>query len=172
MYSGCNGGDYWGAWEYGETHGQELDADYPYKAVDGTCKYNSSKGKVGTQVGNPDVRAGVFGGATNAEMMSAIDTKPNAVGVNASGMSFQTYQSGVLESCPRTSMNQAVVATGYDSTGSSPYWTVRNSWGESWGEGGYIRIAMGTDGNVPNNGKGLCGINQDVGYPNTVAWSP
>jgi len=69
-------------------------------------------------------------------------------------------------------MNHAVVATGYDSTGSSPYWTVRNSWGSGWGEDGYIRIGMGSDGSVPNSGKGNCGINQDVGYPMTVAWKP
>jgi C1A family cysteine protease len=33
MYSGCDGGDYWGAWLYGETNGQELDSAYPYKAA-------------------------------------------------------------------------------------------------------------------------------------------
>lgn len=170
MYSGCDGGDYWGAWAYGETSGQELETNYPYKAVDGTCKYNSADGKVG-ETSTPSVRAGVFGGATNAEMMSTIDVKSNAVGINASGINFQSYSSGVLETCSRTGMNHAVVADGYDSTGSSPYWLVRNSWGSSWGESGYIRIGMGSDGSVANNGKGLCGINQDVGYPNTKVWT-
>lgn len=45
---GCNGGDYPGAWNYLESHGQELEADYPYTAKDGTCSYNSAKGKVKT----------------------------------------------------------------------------------------------------------------------------
>lgn len=170
MYNGCDGGDYWGAWAYGETSGQELESAYPYKAVQGTCKYNNADGKVGTIKNNPSVRAGVFGGATNAEMMTTISVKSNAVGINASGINFQTYSSGVLETCSRTGMNHAVVADGYDSTGASPYWSVRNSWGSGWGEGGYIRIGMGTEGSIANNGKGLCGINQDVGYPNTKPW--
>lgn len=172
VYNGCDGGDYWGAWEWGETHGQELDTTYPYVAVEGTCKYNSAAGKVGEVVGTPSVRVGKFGSATNAQMMSGIDIKTNAVGINASGINFQTYSSGVLSTCTRTGMNHAVVADGYDSTGSEPYWLVRNSWGPDWGEGGYIRIGMGTDGDVANNGKGNCGINQDVGYPMTRTWSP
>jgi hypothetical protein len=67
-------------------------------------------------------------------------------------------------------MNHAVVADGYDSTGTTPYWLVRNSWGSGWGEAGYIRIGMIVNGKVPNQGKGLCGINQDVGYPMTKPW--
>jgi len=102
-------------------------------------------------------------------MMDAIALKPNAVGINASGINFQTYSSGTLTSCSKTGMNHAVVAAGYSTTDANPYWNVRNSWGPSWGMGGYVRIGMS---DTANNGKGLCGINQDVGYPNTVAWSP
>lgn len=92
-------------------------------------------------------------------MMSAINGQPVAVAINASGYAFQTYKSGVLaaKGCS-TSTNHAVVATGYNSGGSDPYWIVRNSWGSSWGNKGYIWMSQ-------NGGtKGTCGINTQVNY--------
>lgn len=50
-------------------------------------------------------------------------------------------------------MDHAVVAEGYNSGASEPYYLVRNSWGGSWGESGYVRIGMTA------SGKGICGIN-------------
>ena len=44
--SGCNGGWYYTAWDYLETHGQETNSEYPYTAKDGSCKYTASKGVV------------------------------------------------------------------------------------------------------------------------------
>lgn len=39
------------------------------------------------------------------------------------------------------------------------YYIVKNSWGDSWGEKGYIRMAV-------ESGRGTCGIaNQADGYP-------
>lgn len=53
-------------------------------------------------------------------------------------------------------MDHAVAAVGYDSSASIPYYIVRNSWGSSWGEQGYVMIEMTT------SGAGICGVNQMV----------
>ena len=60
-----------------------------------------------------------------------------------------------------TSLDHAVTAVGYgtDSKGQD-YYIVRNSWGASWGEKGYINIAAVA-------GKGICGIQMDSLWPTT-----
>merc|ERR1711957_912935 len=99
--------------------------DYPYTGKYGKCNYVASKGKVKTK-GN--IR--VSGGTT--PMMSAVNTGPISVGISSSSVGFQTYKSGVLSSCGGT-INHAVAVVGYETSSSTPYWIVRNSWGAKWG---------------------------------------
>jgi len=88
----------------------------------------------------------------NVNMMAALDKKPTEVSIHASASVFQSYEGGVITSklCG-TSTNHAVVMVGYNTTGSTPYWIVRNSWGPDWGDYGYVNIAMGEY-------PGICGI--------------
>lgn len=85
---------------------------------------------------------------------------PCAVGLNAVFM--QTYIGGV--SCPlicgKKWVNHGVLLVGYGSKGFSilrlgykPYWIIKNSWGEKWGEHGYYRLCRG---------HGMCGMNSMV----------
>lgn len=63
-----------------------------------------------------------------------------------------SYSSGILDTnrCP-TSIDHAVNMVGWGvSDAGKEYWIIRNSWGTSWGENGYIRIA------VKNSGNGVC----------------
>jgi len=64
------------AFTYLETHGAELESDYPYTAADGTCAWNKSKAKV-TVKGFTDVQA------TDAALAAAIAEGPVSVGVAA-----------------------------------------------------------------------------------------
>jgi KDEL-tailed cysteine endopeptidase len=57
-----------------------------------------------------------------------------------------------------TTLDHAVLAVGYGVENGTNYWLVKNSWGTSWGEAGYIKIAA-VDGN------GICGIQMGPLYP-------
>jgi len=133
----------------------------PNTATDKTY-VNVSNVQCNTVTNPDDCDAGL---ASTGDIMAAIDVKPNAVGLNASSLLFQTYSSGVLTSnkCS-TEINHAVTAVGYNNNSSTPYYIVRNSWGASWGKDGYILIGA-------TGGKGICGINQYVAYPNTKPWA-
>jgi cathepsin L len=105
---------------------------------------------------------------TNSDnaLMASIDLMPTSVAIQANTTAFQSYSSGVLSSgCGFGMLDHAVVANGYDSTASQPYWNVRNSWAASWGDQGYIKIAM-----VSNVG-GNCGIRKNPYNVTTKAWT-
>ena len=72
-----------------------------------------------------------------------------AVAINAVFM--QTYVGGV--SCPyicSKRLDHGVLLVGYGSSGyaparlkNKPYWIIKNSWGENWGENGFYKICRG-----------------------------
>jgi len=148
---GCNGGlmDY--AFEYIISNkGITTEKAYPYKAQDGTCKKNQ---KVATTiVGYKDVPA-----MNENALMSAVTQGPTSVAIEADQACFQFYSGGVLDdaSCG-TQLDHGVLAVGYGTDSGKNYWKVKNSWGASWGESGYIRMVRG---------KNQCGINQAASYP-------
>ena len=93
---------------------------------------------------------------TSAAYSAALQTGPVVVRVRADTSYWQGYKSGVLNNtaCFGTgSWNHAVVIVGQgvDGASSLPYWLVRNSWGSSWGENGYIKLA------ITESGYGVCG---------------
>jgi len=96
---------------------------------------------------------------------------PIAVGVHGTDPTFTRYEGGIYNNynCP-TTIDHAMVIVGYgeEKTGgyTQKYWIVRNSWGESWGEGGYIRIERG------KGGVGICGINLGVSMAVEGTWLP
>jgi len=136
---GCNGGFPSGAYQYVQSAGG-LDplSDYPYTAEDGTCNFNAQE-VVATVTGSSSIsgETGLY------SQMSVGSGGPVSVCVDAS--SWQNYQGGVLTQCTNN-VDHCVQATGYANYGQSgAYWIVRNSWGASWGEAGFIWIAIGQD---------------------------
>ncbi|XP_022772697.1 cysteine proteinase 15A-like [Durio zibethinus] len=153
--SGCNGGLMTSAFEYTlKAGGLEREEDYPYTGNDrGPCKFDKSK--IVASVANFSVIS------VDEEQIAANLVKhgPLAVGINAVFM--QTYVKGV--SCPYIcfrSLDHGVLLVGYGSAGyapirfkEKPYWIIKNSWGENWGEDGYYKICRGHN---------VCGVDSMV----------
>jgi cathepsin L len=145
---GCEGGLMTQAMQYIISNGGiDTEASYPYTAEDGTCSYNAANS--GATLKN---YKNVPSGNENA-LQTSVQQGPTSVAIDASQPSFQFYSSGVYNepACSSTSLDHGVLAVGWgvDPSG-GPYWIVKNSWGTSWGQSGYIWMSR--------NKNNQCGI--------------
>jgi C1A family cysteine protease len=130
---GCNGGWPYNAIKYVQANGIASTSEYPYVAKDQSCKKNGGSFKVSGY--------NSYSGCTG--IMNQISNSPVSVTVDATNWS--AYRSGAFSNC-RTSINHAVLLVGV--VGGN--WKIKNSWGTSWGESGYIRLA--------SSGSSTCGV--------------
>ncbi|CAN0890150.1 Senescence-specific cysteine protease SAG39 [Linum grandiflorum] len=153
---GCNGGFMDDAFQYVKSKGLTTESNYPYTAADGTCnavKTNPSSAKIN---GFEDVPAN-----DEKSLLKAAANQPISVAIDASGSAFQFYSSGVFTGDCGTNLDHGVAVVGYGtSADGSKYWLVRNSWGTSWGDGGYIKMQRDVGAK-----EGLCGIAMSASYP-------
>ena len=162
--------------------GMEASAAYPYTASDGTCKTKKGKFVAGI-TGHVDLPTNNY-----SALMEAVATVgPIAISVDAS---WGGYEEGVYTGGCGTTIDHAVQLVGYGEEGGALYYLVRNSWGTTWGEDGYIKIQRFGEGEEPcgtdtqpadgfgcKGGPssiqvcGLCGILSGSSYP-TGAYVP
>lgn len=153
---GCDGGLMDQAFTYIKVNkGIDTEKSYPYEAVDGNCRFK--KANVGaTDKGFKDIEAGSEDDLTNA----IATVGPISVAIDASQDSFQLYSKGVYyePGCSSDELDHGVLAVGYgkDSKGEK-YYIVKNSWGTSWGDQGFIMMSRGKQNN--------CGIASAASYP-------
>ena len=150
---GCNGGLMDNAFKYVMSKGLTTSDNYPYKAVDQVCNTQAVSKKVAHLSSFKDVTAN-----NSAALKAAATLKVVSVAIQANAI--MQYTGGVFnnKACG-TSLNHGVSVVGYGTDASAgDFWIVRNSWGATWGEQGYIRMAI-------VDGQGMCGINMDPSYP-------
>jgi C1A family cysteine protease len=94
--------------------------------------------------------------------MAALTQQPVAIAIEADQREFQLYKSGVFSGTCGTTLDHGVLAVGYGTENGSDYYLVKNSWGSSWGSGGYIKLAKGK---TFNGGDGQCGMLLSASYP-------
>jgi cathepsin L len=141
---GCSGGLMNQAFDYLiKFGGSEAQKDYPYTARDGQCK--ADKSKVASTIAShkelpPNENA----------LGDAIQNGPVSVAIEADQSIFQFYKSGVLDGNCGKNLDHGVLAVGFNTDSSTGYWIVKNSWGTSWGNQGYVWIRAF---------KNMCGIN-------------
>jgi cathepsin L len=147
---GCDGGNMLTAYEWVilfQDGKFNLESDYPYTPSVGSCQFDSAKGVglIASFIINiPYDEAGLV------DIVATYG--PAAIAIDASLTSFQLYTSGIYndDQCSSLSLDHGVGAIGYGTDGGVDYWLVRNSWGLTWGEQGYIKI-------IRNNGN-TCGV--------------
>mmetsp|Transcript_11020 Transcript_11020/g.30954 ORF Transcript_11020/g.30954 Transcript_11020/m.30954 type:complete len:383 (+) Transcript_11020:81-1229(+) len=153
---GCQGGSMDLAFAYLEKHPVCMETSYTYKAKDGVCKESNCT------VGIP--KGGVKGFKDvhvhdEQALLEAVAQQPVSVAIEADEMAFQLYKGGILTQKCGSKLDHGVLLVGYGTENGTDYWKVKNSWGASWGEAGYIRLKRG----VPKDGE--CGIKDGPVYP-------
>ena len=154
---GCNGGSMATAFEYIIKNGLCTNLSYPYVAEQNECQKDQCE---------PVVKLTNY---TNIEqnnekvLKRATAQQPVSVAIQANKRSFQMYQSGIysdLNCGTQLDHGVLVVGYGYDLLNNMDYWIIKNSWGPTWGENGYIRIQRDIEDH-----RGLCGVAMQPSIP-------
>jgi len=151
---GCNGGLMDSAFTWVKKNGGiATEVDYPY--FSGTTKSNGAcqdakvaKVTAATPISYTDVQTN-----SDTALMSAIAQQPVSVAIEADQTAFQLYKSGVFTAACGTNLDHGVLAVGYGTLNGADYYKVKNSWGTTWGDNGYILLARGV-----SQKQGQCGI--------------
>jgi len=161
---GCNGGLMDNAFQWIVTNkGIDTESDYSYTAMTGTCDTAKEDVHAVTIDGFKDVPQN-----SEKDLAKAVTMQPVSVAIEADHQSFQLYKGGVYAASDcGTQLDHGVLVVGYGVDKAQKhkhFWKVKNSWGASWGEEGYIRMAKGGGA-----AAGQCGIAMQPSYPTKSA---
>ncbi|RQM22609.1 hypothetical protein B5M09_005570 [Aphanomyces astaci] len=152
---GCGGGLMDHAFGWIKNHvGLCKEEDYTYHANASTCV--KSKCTAVTKVTSfTDVTPN-----DEDELKAAVARQPVSVAIEADQPEFQFYKSGVFDKRCGTKLDHGVLVVGYGTKDGNKYWKVKNSWGEEWGDAGFIYLArdIGVE-------QGQCGVAMVPSYP-------
>merc|ERR1719486_998248 len=169
---GCNGGLMDDGFKYIESKGDVLEATYPYVGKTGKCSSTKSANPVVKVGGYKDVAA-----ANEDQLKAAVQQQPVSVAIEADQSGFQFYKSGVFSGTCGTNLDHGVLVVGYGTDSGKDYWKIKNSWGTTWGDQGYIRVIKSSKkavnatsgrqllGGGGGGSSGECGLLKQPSYP-------
>lgn len=158
--SNCGGGNMQSAFGWVVKNGGiTTENDYPYTSgvtgINGICSSSKTKNHAATITGYQRVPAN-----NELALEKAVAYQPVSVALDADSTAFMLYSGGIFTGPCGTRLNHAVTMVGYNNIGGTKYWIVKNSWGTSWGESGYMRIKKDI-----SSSAGLCGLASYASYP-------
>ncbi|KAH3868045.1 procathepsin L-like [Dreissena polymorpha] len=152
---GCTGGTMNKAFNYViDNGGVDTEESYPYEAEVSECRYKT-EGRGATVRSYHVITRG-----SELELQRAVAVKgPVSIGIDVHDMHFRYYRTGVYQSgfCSSTHLNHGVLVVGFGTNEGDDFWIVKNSWGSSWGDDGYIKMARNKDN--------MCGVASMASYP-------
>jgi hypothetical protein len=156
---GCSGGYMDKTLDWAVSQWLPTEESYPYKASRSECVSGGwdvaiSKGQV---TGHNNV-------TDETSLKDAVaNVGPISIAIEADQAAFQHYASGVITDGCGTNLDHGVLAVGYGTMDGKDYWKVKNSWGDSWGENGYVFLQRGV---------GMCGVGTQSNYPTVDPQAP
>jgi len=160
---GCRGGLMDNAFKWIEKTGLCLESADPYTSgggVTGTCSGMSATCAPNVTVtGFTDVAHG-----DESALLAAVAKQPVSIAIEADKSAFQLYKGGVLDNpaCGEK-LDHGVLLVGYGTDSGKDYWKIKNSWGATWGESGYIRFIRN---------KNQCGLANQPSFPTGAKPAP
>jgi len=160
--AGCNGG----LMDYGfkyvkEQGGLCSESDYPYTAATHRFQCSSSRSACSQKYDAISSYSDVTS-SSMSQLEAAVAQGPVSIAIEADQSAFQLYKSGVFEGRCGKKLDHGVLVVGYGTENGVDFWKVKNSWGATWGEQGYIRLCKNCG---KNQGAGQCGILLQPSYP-------
>ena len=154
---GCGGGWSYKAFDFWQTNSAYTEDAYPYTSGagdSGTCDVSQRTSADVKTMGHFMVMSDMVD-----QMKAAVVQQPVSVSIEADRSVFQQYTSGVFSSADcGTNTDHATLVVGYGTDAYGEHWIMKNSWGTSWGEDGYMRLAI-------VDGEGVCAIQSAPYYP-------
>lgn len=160
--SGCQGGWMLTAWNYmnqylGAGKGKSsfmknsflkkkimfsVESSKPYTGAYSKCSWPSHENRKNLSISYTKI-------ATNIDAIKEALTKYGVLAIGVDASNWKNYAGGIFEQATSLeAVNHAANLVGYgiDEAGVE-YWLIKNSWGPSWGENGYIRIQIASQSN-------------------------
>lgn len=143
---GCDGGIVFRVFDYIKDHGISCDSEYPFKGqVENSTCFSTNETRIEEMIQG---YIAIYAGDEDLMRQTIAKTGPIIGHIAISNEEFLRYSSGIFiqNNCTALDINHAMLLVGYGEENGIKYWIAQNSYGEAWGESGFIKVATTREG--------------------------